>query len=117
MLPLFNANQREVPPDGQVTPTSVDVLIQVVPTGVIDVRRTTDCGGGDYTDTLSSDWLFAFRDFHPADFNLLYGKKSDRSADLLYAKTWNNSGSEPNHLGAETYTGTTVLEVWHKPAR
>ena len=115
MLPSFSPNPREVPPDGTWTPTPVDVLIQVTPTGVIDRRRTLDCGGGDYTNELSSEWLVTFRDFHPATFNLLYGKKADRSGDLLYAKSWNNSNSEPNHLGAETWTETTSLEVWHRP--
>ncbi len=54
--------------------------------------------------------------FHPADLSLLFGKKADRSDDLIYAKTWNNSESEPNHLGAETWTEATTVELWHKPA-
>ena len=116
VIPSFPANPREVPPDGGWTPTPVDLLISVQPTGVLDIRRTVDCGGGDYTNTLTSEWLFTFRDFHPADLNLVYGKKDDRSADLMYAKTWNNSENEPNHLGGETWNETTTVEVWHKPA-
>ena len=115
VLPSFNPNPREVPPDGTWTPTPVDVLIQVNPSGVIDKRRTVDCGGSDYTNDLTSEWLVTLRSFHPADLSLLYGKKADRSDDLIYAKTWNNSESEPNHLGAETWTEATTVELWHKP--
>ncbi len=117
VLPSFDANPREVPPGATWTPTPVDVLIQVAPTGVIDQRRTLDCGGGDYTNELTSEWLVTFRDFHPATFNLLFGRKADRADDLLYANSWSSSASEPNHLGAETWTEATTLELWHKPAR
>jgi hypothetical protein len=116
VLPTFSPNPKEVPPGTKWTPTPVDVLIQVTPTGVIDQRRTVGCDGSDFTNELTSEWLFTVRNFHPADLGLLFGKKADRSDDLVYARTWNNSESEPNHLGSETWTETTAIEVWHKPA-
>ena len=57
VLPVVNANPREVPPGGQATPPTVDVLIQVTPLGVVDVRRTVADGGHDLVAGLGEQQL------------------------------------------------------------
>ncbi|NYJ03715.1 hypothetical protein HNR19_004413 [Nocardioides thalensis] len=94
----------------------VNLLVVARPVQVKDTVRTVDCGGGDYTDTTTSRWLMQYNEFHEADPSLYRGTKADRSGDLMYAKTWDDSVSHPNHLGGEVWQETTVLEVWHKPA-
>lgn len=94
----------------------VNLLVVARPLQVKDTVRTVDCGGGDYTNTTTSRWLMQYDDFHEDDAAVIRGTKTDRSGDLMYAKTWDNSASHPNHLGGEVWQETTVLEVWHKPA-
>lgn len=117
VVPSFKANPTEVPPDGTYEEPEVDLVISATATGVKDVVRTTDCGGGDYTDTTSSRWQQRYTAFRNGSGSVsVTGTKADRSNDLLYAKTWENAVSIPNSLGSENWAETTVLEVWHKPA-
>lgn len=117
VIPTFQANQREVPPGEEATweePT-VELLIVAQPTQVKDTLRVVDCGGSDSTWSESSKWLDRYRVFHPVAEDQVRATEADRSGDLLFARSWDNSAHEPNHLGGRSWEESTVLEVWHKP--
>lgn len=117
VAPSFPPNPTEVPPEGGYEEPEVKLVISATPTGVKDITRTVDCGGGDYTDTVTSRWLSQYLDFRNGSSSVsLTGTKADRSGDLLYAKTWQHTESTPTNHGSLDWNETTVLEVWHKPA-
>ena len=111
------ANRREVPPGEEATweEPEVELLITANPSQVKDTVRTIGCDDSDSTSTSSSRWQNRYNIFHEDDEMPIRGTKADRSADLMYAKTWENSVHLPNHLGGEDWNETTVLEIWHKP--
>ena len=116
VAPSFEPNPREVPPDGVWQEPIVKLVIIASPAGVKDITRTVNCGGGDYTDTSSSRWIEQFADFHGGSGSIsVTGTKADRSGEVLYARTWDNSESTPTNHGSLDWSETTVLEVWHKP--
>lgn len=118
VIPAFKTNLQEVPPGGVWKEPVVDLVISATPTGVKDIVRVVDCGGSDYTDTYTSRWQEQYLAFRNGSGTIsLTGTKADRAGDLLYAKSWQHSESDPNHLGSRDWSETTVLEVWHKPVR
>ncbi len=117
VLPSFEPNLTEVPPDGVWQEPIVTLVITASATGVQDITRTVDCGGGDDTSTESSRWLSQFKEFHGGFASIsVTGTKADRSGEVLYTETWTDTESTPTHHGSLDWSESTVLEVWHKPS-